>query len=600
MPRGSRDRSSTIRTRASRAPRPSSSRGSSQEKDREDAEAALVRIAGDTRSEAAAARRDLAAALGRLAHPGLRPLLIPLLYDPDRSVAEEALRTAKALGPHDFLFVPTLVSLLRNRRLKSAARDVLVSYGESVLDALDHFLRDQEEDVWVRRHLPATIAQFETQRAVDILTSVLAEPDGFLRYKAVAGLERLRRARPDLNFPREPIETLALREGRQFFTYLTLDHNLTRARAGQDSLLAHALKEKIRRTSDRVYRLLALIYPWKDIAAARWALERGDSRARSSASEYLDNILTGNLRKRLVPVLEDMPLEEKVRKAHVQLRSRPRDIEETLLELINDDDQVVSAAAIDLVRELKLWALEDDVEHVLAHRDVKDWYVFEAASWTLAARRVGEARRRDLWLEPLPAVEIASRLRRLPLFASLWVDELFRIAGAGRQTRHDAGRVLLQEGALPEAVHVLLDGTVVARGHDGVAGDRGAGDARLRGGARRAAHGRNGPRLGPGRRAVGAGRRRARAARRQHGPRRGAVPHAGGGRARQRRRCARGHQRGRARRSSGSHQGRTHADREGPRAPVGAGLRARVRRGAAADRRHRARDEARAADATGG
>jgi CRP-like cAMP-binding protein/HEAT repeat protein len=438
---------------------------SGDEKDREDAEQALVRIAGDTRAESAAARRDLASALGRLAHPNLRPLLIPLLYDPDRSVAEEALRTAKALGPRDFLYVPTLVSLLRNRRLKSAARDVLVSYGEPVLDALDHFLRDQDEDVWVRRHLPATIAQFETQRTVDILTAALSEPDGFLRYKAVAGLERLRRAGPDLNFPREPIEALVLREGRRFFLYLTLHHNLTRANVGQDSLLAHALKEKIRRTSDRVYRLLALIYPWKDVAAVRWGLEHGDARAKSSASEYLDNILTGALRKRIVPALEDMPLEEKVRQAHVQLRSRPRDIEETLLELINDEDQVVSAAAIDLVRELKLWALEDDVEHVLAHRDVKDWYVFEAASWTLAARRVGEARRRDLWLEPLPAVEIAARLRRLPLFASLWVDELFRIAGAGRQTRHDGGRVLLQEGSLPEAVHVLLDGTVVARGH---------------------------------------------------------------------------------------------------------------------------------------
>ncbi|HEX2446362.1 MAG TPA: cyclic nucleotide-binding domain-containing protein, partial [Vicinamibacterales bacterium] len=185
---------------------------------------------------------------------------------------------------------------------------------------------------------------------------------------------------------------------------------------------------------------------------------------RSSASEYLDNILTGNLRKRLMLVLEDMPFEEKVRKAHVQLRSRQRDVEETLLELINDDDQVVSAAAIDLVRELKLESLEDDVEHVLAHRDAKDWYVFEAASWTLAARRVGEARRRDLWLEPLPAVEIAARLRRLPLFASLWVDELFRIAGTGRQTRHDAGHVLLQEGSTPETVHVLLDGAVTMRG----------------------------------------------------------------------------------------------------------------------------------------
>ena len=90
--------------------------------------------------------------------------------------------------------------------------------------------------------------------------------------------------------------------------------------------------------------------------------------------------------------------------------------------------------------------------------------MFEAASWALAARRVGEARRRDLWLEPLPAVEIASRLRRLPLFASLGVDELFRIAGTGRQTRHDPGHVLLQEGSTPETVHVLLDGTVTMRG----------------------------------------------------------------------------------------------------------------------------------------
>jgi AAA family ATP:ADP antiporter len=437
---------------------------SSREKDVEDAEAALVRITSDSRPEAAAARRDVAAALARLPSPRLRPVLIPLLYDADPEVAEEALRAAKALGSSDFLFVPTLVSLLRRRRFKSAARDVLVSYGEPVLDVLNHFLQDADEDIWVRRHLPATIARFETQKAVDILTGALGDPDGFLRYKAAAGLERLRRANADLTFPREPIEALALNEGRRYLSYLTLGHNLTRAGVAQDSLLVAALKERVERTSDRVYRLLALLYPWKDIAASRWALERGDARARSSASEYLDNILTGNLRKRLMLVLEDMPFEEKVRKAHVQLRSRPRDVEETLLELINDDDQVVSAAAIDLVRELKLESLEDDVEHVLAHRDPKDWYVFEAASWTLAARRVGEARRRELWLEPLPAVEIAARLRRLPLFASLWVVELFRIAGTGRQTRHESGHVLLQEGSTPETVHVLLDGAVTIRG----------------------------------------------------------------------------------------------------------------------------------------
>jgi hypothetical protein len=39
------------------------------------------------------------------------------------------------------------------------------------------------------------------------------------------------------------------------------------------------------RTRDRVYRLLALVYPWRDVAAAQWTLGHGDPRSRASASE---------------------------------------------------------------------------------------------------------------------------------------------------------------------------------------------------------------------------------------------------------------------------------------------------------------------------
>jgi CRP-like cAMP-binding protein len=49
----------------------------------------------------------------------------------------------------------------------------------------------------------------------------------------------------------------------------------------------------------------------------------------------------------------------------------------------------------------------------------------------------------------------------LPLFARVSVDELFRIAGSGRQARHEPGTVLLQEGIVPTTVHILLDGHVV-------------------------------------------------------------------------------------------------------------------------------------------
>ena len=83
------------------------------------------------------------------------------------------------------------------------------------------------------------------------------------------------------------------------------------------------------------------------------------------------------------------------------------DEEETLLELINDDDPVVASLAIDHARAHGVWALEQDIEHVLAHRDPRDWFVFEAASWALAEQRMPIERVRQLWLEPLPAAIVA-------------------------------------------------------------------------------------------------------------------------------------------------------------------------------------------------
>ena len=436
---------------------------SSRPEDQEAADRALSSLAAAADESDGQVRRDLAAAIRHTGGTACRHLLIPLLHDRDQGVAAEAMRSVRALGSTDNLFAPTLISLLGNRQLKSGAREALVGYGTPVVEMLAHFLCDPQEDVWVRRHIPATLARVPCQASMDVLIAGLSEPDGFLRYKVLVAIEKLRREHPDLTFRVEPIEALALKEGRGYFNWLSLHYNLfVRAGLPIDSVLALTLEQKLGRSVDRIYRLLGLLYPWRDIAAARWAIDHGDARARSSALEYLDNILASQLRSRLVPVLEEMPLDEKVRRGNVLLKTRPRDVEETMIQLINDDDQVVAATAIDLVREEELWTLTEDVEFVLAHRDPKDWYVFEAASWTLASRRLTSTRRRDLWLEPLPAAALAGRLRSLPMFASVGIDELFRITGAGHQVRHETATTLLHEGAVPDNLHVLLDGRVVA------------------------------------------------------------------------------------------------------------------------------------------
>lgn len=411
------------------------------------------------------ARHDVACALGFKADGRFLRLLIPLLYDPSNDVADEAMESVRKAGSSDFIFVPTLISLLRNRHLKGRAREVLVSYGEPVVDALAYFMADPHEDEWVRRHIPSTLALIPSQKSVDALLAQLDDPDGFLRYKVISALTRLRRANDHLKFPLARIEPVVLQEARRYFRYLSLKHNLlSTGTFNEAGLLPCALREKMRRGRNRIFKLLSLIYPADDIIAAEWTLTHGETRTRASASEYLDNILSGQIRKMVMPVIEDLPNDERVRRANVLIRSRRRDVEETLLELINDDDQVIASCAIDTVRQHQIWSLADDIEHVLAHRDVHDWFVFEASSWALAEQRLKAERRRQLWLEPLPAVVLASQLRLLPLFASLSVEELFRIAGASRQIRHESGTMLLTERSIPEMLHVLLDGDVTVSG----------------------------------------------------------------------------------------------------------------------------------------
>jgi HEAT repeat protein len=138
--------------------------GSPRPDDLAAAESVLVGITADTSDAARPARRDVAVAIRQMANPRFRRLLIPLLYDSSEAVADEAMLSVRAAGTDDYVFVPTLIALLRHRRLKGHARQVLVSYGEGVIDPLAHFMRDPDEDIWVRRHIPATLAQIPSQK----------------------------------------------------------------------------------------------------------------------------------------------------------------------------------------------------------------------------------------------------------------------------------------------------------------------------------------------------------------------------------------------------------------------------------------------------
>ena len=432
------------------------------------AEDTLREYSADVRAPSTPWRMQVARVLGDVKNPAFRPLLVPLMYDTNLDVARAAIESAGALGAHDFLFVAPLVSLLRNRRLKPAARAVLVGYGEPVIAPLAFFMRDQDEDRWVRRHVPSTLAELPFPASIDALIGALDDPDGFIRFKAIAALDRLRRTHPELTIDPAVILKYVNIEAARAFNALTLHHNLfVSGGLDQNSLLARTLMEKHQRALNRTLKLLGVVHGPDDVSAVRHALKVNDARMRSRAVEYLDNLVEGPTRKRVMLLIEEMPAEERIRKGNVMYRTRERDVEDTLAQLLHDEDQSIAAAAILLVEDKGFWNLAGDLEHVLEHRDARDQHVFEAASWALAAKRLAADRRKQLWQEPLPSVELADRLRHVPLFAFVDVHELFRLARLGRQIRHDKGRPLYDRGAAVDTVHFLLDGKLVLEARDG-------------------------------------------------------------------------------------------------------------------------------------
>ena len=352
--------------------------------------------------------------------------------------------------------------------MKQAARETLVAFGDEVVPALRYALENPHEQTWVKRHIPSTLALLPTQASMDALAASIDSTDGFLRYKIIAAMESIRRNNTGLLPPPAAVEARLMRESARYCEALTLRQNLLdHAPAPHDTLVERALGERLERTLDRIYRLMGVLHEVDDIAAARQAIEHSEGRRRAHAIEYLDNLLQGNVRKRIMPLIDETPLPARIDHANLALRTRRRDLYDTLAQLVYDADPVIAAAAVHFVSTQAPGKLTDDLEWVSVHRSSTDPRVSDTAAWALA-------RGTDISDSPaagrgLPTVEFVERLRRIPIFQFVSVDNLFRAIESSREIRYAAGHSIGGEGAT-EALDLLIEGSV---GYSTLAGGRG-------------------------------------------------------------------------------------------------------------------------------
>ncbi|MBN2198468.1 MAG: MFS transporter [Candidatus Aminicenantes bacterium] len=272
----------------------------------------LEDVAKEAGPNSETARMEAAKALG-LMDPGspLARNLAKFLRDESPEVAVYALRSAGQLKRRDLL--PPVLSCLSRPALSQAAVLALTEYGDRIVGALKDYLADPEEDLRIRRLLPDVLARIGTQRAADALLSEFRKAGSRFEAELIEALAKLKVSRPEIRFDETVVLEGVKRQLRTAYGDLERYHDLKPG--GKKEGRRRDLELMLFKTVKSIFALLGLIYPPEDIRRAYQNLLAGTKKAIDYSVELLDSLLHKDIKPFLLPMVEDLPLDEKAKSA---------------------------------------------------------------------------------------------------------------------------------------------------------------------------------------------------------------------------------------------------------------------------------------------
>lgn len=323
-------------------------------------EEVVLTIINDNSPGAEEARLHLAKILSKANNPALNHYLEQFLNDSSVAVAREAI--AGIGRRRDRNRVPWLIEKLADNRFRFDARLSLSQFGVSILGTLSDYLSDRLVPLAVRKNIPQVMTQIPDQLTVDVLTHSLSEVDPALKYYVVKALNRLHAQHTQLKFTRERVGLILLKEAKVHYQILMLLHTHERFEKNDGfDLLKKALVEKQRLSMERIFRLLGLVYPSKDIYNAYSGIISGQRELYANSVEFLDNLLRSDIKKYIFPILDDLTPEVVLRKAEELFGILRKTPEEALIFLIDGDDRWLRACAIYCSHDIESDELEKRV-----------------------------------------------------------------------------------------------------------------------------------------------------------------------------------------------------------------------------------------------
>jgi AAA family ATP:ADP antiporter len=288
--------------------------------------------------------------------------LAKLVEDADPDVSREAALAAGRTGSVGL--VGRLVARLADRAIRAEAAAGILAMGPDVVGPLGDALGDDTVSLDVRREIPPLLAHFATVEAQQALSANLLVTDVGLRAGVIVSLARLHDAHPALAVDRQTVEMVMAAEILGHYRSYQILGALAEAFT-LDHAIGDGLRESIRQEHERIFGLLGLLSPDRDVEHAYAAMQSTDTTVRANALELLDNVLSPDLRRLVVPLVDpQVSFEERIARANKVVGASVQSREQAVQALIASDDPWLRSCGVYAVGALGLSAMAGELDRL--------------------------------------------------------------------------------------------------------------------------------------------------------------------------------------------------------------------------------------------
>lgn len=290
--------------------------------------------------------------------------VLRLLQDDNPQVRVAAVEAAGAMKSPEL--VPALIYKLADAPVAMAAVRALIAYGANIEPTLFKVLHNRTEDIRVRRRVPRVLERVGGRDAFDHLIRALQTKDPRLRAQVARAAARIRERNPHFRVDPDRLGRAIHEQLRSAYQTLQVTQDLG---LPLDHLLSEALLARHQQHLSLAFGLLEIQYPARTIQLVHANLDSENRAIRANALEVVDNVVSSEQARLLLPLLEDHTLEYRTQHGREAFPMPSRTAEEWLEILVEDALPWMVACAIHHIAEQELVQFLPQIENHLVSRN---------------------------------------------------------------------------------------------------------------------------------------------------------------------------------------------------------------------------------------